>query len=127
MSVFNCISLELKSEKDTVWLNSAHVQRSPTTRERDTGPPRNRTAALRRRSRRAEMIRSTIYLLLLISIKFNPDRLAVGGTFTSCNSCLPLWSFCLWHAHALLKWPPESPADSLCRRHKVYFVLQNFD
>lgn len=126
MSAFNCISLVLKSEKDTVRLNSAHVQRThrPSQREKETRSPRNRTAAPSHRSRRAETIRSSIYLLLLISIKFNPDRFAVGGTFTSCNSCLPLWPFCPWHAHALLKWPPESPTDSLRRRHKV---LQNFD
>lgn len=55
-------------------------------------------------------------LLLLISIKFNPARLAVGGAFTSCNSCLPLWSFSLWRAHAL-----SEPA----RPRRVHYISRH--
>lgn len=88
-----------KSEKDTVRLNSAETR--PRGKESDErigptgpGPGRNHSSA---------------DLLLLISIKFNPARLAVGGAFTSCNSCLPLWSFSRAVPHALSQTPPLPP------------------
>lgn len=83
-SRFNCISLVAKSEKDTVRLNSAETRRRPR------GP---KPTGIGPTARRAGRNHSSADLLLLISIKFNPARLAVGGAFTSCNSCLPLWSF----------------------------------
>lgn len=92
-----------KSEKDTVRLNSAETRpRGPGARgatgigPTGPGPGRNHSSA---------------DLLLLISIKFNPARLAVGGAFTSCNSCLPLWSFSRGVPHALSETPASpSPA-----------------
>lgn len=55
--------------------------------------PGPRATGIGSTARRAGRNHSSADLLLLISIKFNPARLAVGGAFTSCNSCLPLWSF----------------------------------
>lgn len=75
------------------WRSQKKILSDLIRQKRGVGPGAPKPTGIGPTARRAGRNHSSADLLLLISIKFNPARLAVGGAFTSCNSCLPLWSF----------------------------------